>query len=151
MISKDLKLVINGENDTYIDLTRSVDGYLKKAQNCLVVSVTSEGSDKVFPEKGTQLLKGSVGVYNLVNPNYVSHLGNFAALNTISFVKDMEMNKLNILKGIYGEAYETPVTVSDINITLNEYLKTVGKVNFDHVVYFSDGTSTQNLIQNDIL
>lgn len=151
MISKDLKLVINGENDTYIDLTQSVDGYLKKAQNCLVVSVTSVGSDKAFPEKGTDLLKGSVGVYNLVNPNYVAHLGNFAALNTISFIKNTELDKINILKGIYGDSYEIPVTISDVDIVLNEYVRNIGKVNFDHIVYFSDGTSTQNLIQNDTL
>lgn len=126
---RDIKLHLNGENDTFIDLTKSVDQHDTLAQTCLALSVVGLGSDHLFPDKGTNLVAGTNNI-NIVNSNYSAHLGNFAALNILRFLNthsEQDSDKLQVIDIDMGLV---PQSLSD-------------NLKFYQVVKFSDGTSTR--------
>ena len=126
---RDIKLHLNGENDTFIDLTKSVDQHDTLAQTCLSLSVVGLGSDHLFPDKGTNLVAGTNNI-NIVNSNYSAHLGNFAALNILSFLNnhfEQDSEKLQVIDIDMGLL---PQSLAD-------------NLKFYQVVKFSDGTSTR--------
>lgn len=124
---------MNGAGDTYIDLTKSVDKHHTLAQQCLLLSVNVLGSDRLFPEKGTNLQAGVHNI-NLINNNYVQHLCNFAALNILSFLKE------------YTTYTEGDVEVSDVDMALINMTEYGESAKFSQKVIFSDGTSTNDVI-----
>lgn len=124
---------MNGAEDTYIDLTKSVDKHHTLAQSCLLLSVNVLGSDKLFPEKGTNLQAGVHNI-NLINNNYVSHLCNFAALNILNFLKE------------YTTYTDDDVVVSDVGMYIIDMAEYGESARFSQKVVFSDGTSTQDVI-----
>ena len=66
-----------------------VEGALATVQNVLVNVGTTKGSDRIFPSRGTNLLKRMVtsGVQSYTD---LMHTANFAALDTLFFVRANE-------------------------------------------------------------
>jgi hypothetical protein len=66
------------------DFLKPVSGKGCTVQNCMVNIATMQGSDKTYPDKGTNLLVAGVRGA-LINTQSAAHHSNFAALDTISF------------------------------------------------------------------
>jgi hypothetical protein len=64
--------------------TGQVDGFGSAVQNALVNIGTKQGSDVVFPDKGTTLQADAVAG-KLVDLNSAQHSSNFAAVDTVAF------------------------------------------------------------------
>ena len=124
---------MNGAEDTYIDLTKSVDKHHTLAQSCLLLSINVLGSDRLFPEKGTNLQAGVHNI-NLINNNYVYHLCNFAALNILDFLRE------------YTTYTDDDILVSDVDMSVIDMAEYGESVKFAQKVVFSDGTSTEDVI-----
>lgn len=124
---------MNGAEDTYIDLTKSVDKHHTLAQQCLLLSVNVLGSDRLFPEKGTNLQAGVHNI-NLINNNYVYHLCNFAALNILNFLRE------------YTTYTDEDVIVRDVDMSIIDMTEYGESAKFSQKVIFSDGTSTEDVI-----
>lgn len=74
------------EDKVYIDYQHPLEQPIDcLAQNAVVNAATPENSDKVFPEKGTNLVKQVLSgqVFNELTAN---HSGNFAAVQSRNFV-----------------------------------------------------------------
>lgn len=84
---RDIKLILKGD-DSYIDLTSSVEGKSNTEQKCLVNLVTENGSDSLYPARGTTLLADSINglAYDKME---AIHVANFAALDTEFFLNDV--------------------------------------------------------------
>lgn len=130
---RDIKLNMNGEKDTFIDLNKSVDNHNTLAQSCLVLSVTVQNSDIIFPTKGTQLQAG-VNNVNIIDNNYSQHMSNIAALNILNFLDQNTTYK------------QDDVQVTDIDMGVLNLTQYGEKVSFYQKVYFSDGTFTDDVI-----
>lgn len=130
---KDIKLNMNGEKDTFIDLNKSVDQHNTLAQQCLVLSATLQNSDKIFPTKGTQLQAG-VNNVNIIDNNYAQHMSNIAALDILNFLDQNTIYK------------QEDVQVTDIDMGVLNLTQYGEKVSFYQKVYFSDGTFTDDVI-----
>ena len=85
---RDIKLILKGD-DSYIDLTSSVNGKSNTEQKCLVNLVTENGSDFLYPARGTTLLADSINglAYDKIE---ATHVANFAALDTEFFLSDVK-------------------------------------------------------------
>lgn len=80
---KSLKLIFK-EGGAVFDFTETVDDFAAVAQAAIVTLATLEGSDQIYPDKGTILLQqASQG--RLYTPNEMQHGINFAALDTFFF------------------------------------------------------------------
>ncbi len=83
---KSLKLNFNSDGADF-DLVQIADGFTCDIQAALVNIGTMAGSDRAYPEKGTNLLKAGVrsALFDIVAAN---HASNFAALSTLLFIRD---------------------------------------------------------------
>jgi len=83
---KSLKITFN-ESGAIIELDQTVEALGAEVQNGLVNVATSMGSDKIYPDRGTNLLaeatKGAI-----IDINSARHSANFAALNTTLFIRN---------------------------------------------------------------
>ena len=151
---KDLKLHINGYEETYVDLTQSVDEKLALAQQCLVVVASKPGSDKLYPDKGSDILYGTIGVANMVSRNYIGHACNFAALDTRVFVEDQLQDFQEILNvQFYNEETNSAteiIKINDVKLSIKDYEHFSRKLKLNQSVEFSDLTSTDNMILSNI-
>ncbi len=66
--------------------TGKVAGFAATVQNALVNLGTGQGSDPLFPERGTTLQQDAVEG-KLIDLNSAQHSSNFAAVDTLSFGK----------------------------------------------------------------
>lgn len=124
----DLKIDFNGM--CRLNLSASVSGKDATAQKCLVVAVTAKGTDRMFPEKGTNLLKGCTGAV-IISGNAAVHLCNFAALDTLYFINDTD-----------GLAPDAPDGLEDYDLDIVDYNAREGRVKFASTVRYPDGTQT---------
>lgn len=83
---KTVKVDFTGANPT-IDFSESLDGFESTVQKGLINTVTRSGSDKTFPDRGTNLFTNAVRG-NLINSEDAAHESNFAALDTFFFVNE---------------------------------------------------------------
>lgn len=130
---KDIKLNMQGEENTFIDLTKSVDDHTTLAQSCLALSVTVKGSDILFPDKGTDLQAGVINL-NIINTLYTSHVSNFAALDILSFLEKNTTYQQN------------QVEVADIDMGIINASEYGESLKLYQKVYFTDGTFTNDVI-----
>ena len=128
---KDLKIIFDGDSST-IDLGAIVDDKNLYEQKVLVNMVTENGSDKVFPNRGTKLLIDSINgkVYSKTG---TVHVGNFAALDTIYFIRSTDPADID------GAAY----TLSDINVSSISYNNNDHVLNLSVQISYTDETSTE--------
>ena len=83
MSLKGLKIQIN-ENGVNGIVPETINDIGCTHQNAIVILTTMKGTDKMFPDKGTNLLLA--GLRNeMFNPVATQHVANFAALDTIVF------------------------------------------------------------------
>lgn len=71
---------------TTIDLTDTVQGFNAQGQNAVVNVVTRVGSDKVVPQKGTNMEQRAM-LRNSFDPVWAVNTVNFAALRTLRFIR----------------------------------------------------------------
>jgi hypothetical protein len=67
----------------------TVQDFNALVQNCLVNIATSQGSDLVYPEKGTELLKDGVLGF-LTNTGAVVASSSFASTDTLFFIRQTD-------------------------------------------------------------
>jgi hypothetical protein len=72
-----------------LDLENKVSGFAATAQNGLVQIGTINGSDPIFPTRGTDLLLSAVAG-SVINIAAARHIANFAALDAKSFLTSYE-------------------------------------------------------------
>lgn len=66
--------------------TGRVEGFGATVQNALVNIGTGQGTDPVYPERGTTLQRDAVDG-KLIDLNSAQHASNFAAVDTLAFTK----------------------------------------------------------------
>lgn len=85
---KGIRLIF-GENGVTYDFTTPVEGFEATVQNALVNLGTQVGTDRMFPDRGTDLLKtGLSGA--IVDLNTAGHASSLAALDTLFFSRTWE-------------------------------------------------------------
>jgi hypothetical protein len=71
-----------------------VEGFAALVQNAMVNIGTRQGTDPVYPDRGTNLqLDAAAG--RLIDLNSAQHSSNFAALDTLSFSKETAGDETN--------------------------------------------------------
>lgn len=80
--------LIFGETGPVFD-TQAVEGFAATVQNALVNLGTRQGSDPVFPERGTGLQADAAGG-RLVDLMSAQHSANYAASDTVFFTRDFQ-------------------------------------------------------------
>jgi hypothetical protein len=84
-----IKLNFNAGGPTF-DFTAPAIDFGCTVQNALVNVGTDQGSDPFFTDRGTNLKKdGARGL--MVNSAWATHSANFAALRTLSFIQQTEL------------------------------------------------------------
>lgn len=127
----DFKVIFNGpDGNTRLDLTQSVQDKDVTAQKVLINIPTIKGTDFLYPEKGTNLLKQCIGSV-IIDSNTAQHIGNFAALDTIYFINDTD-----------GLTIDCPYGLADVDLQLKNYDAGLNVLHYFSVVTFPDGTST---------
>lgn len=128
---KDLKIIFNGDAST-IDLNDTVEDKNLYEQKVLINLVTANGTDKVFPTRGTRLLADSIygRVYSKTG---AVHVGNFAALDTIYFIRSTDPKDLQ----------NEPYTINDVNVYTISYNNQENVLNLSVQVVYKDKTSTE--------
>jgi hypothetical protein len=83
-------LAINfGANGASLDFEHSVSDFSATIQAALVNMGTNRGSDDAYPQRGTMLLRDAVSG-RLVSEQVAQHAVNFAAVDTLFFVRAHE-------------------------------------------------------------
>ena len=107
---KSLRLIFNPDGIAF-DLARPLNDFDCTVQNGLVDMAVRRGTDKLFPDKGTDLLKTALSGA-LVDLNAANHASTFAALAVLAFSRASE----------YPDATEVlaKVTVQPATFTANK-------------------------------
>lgn len=132
---KDLKIILNGDKTT-IDLNAAVEDKNLYEQKVLVNMVTVKGSDYIYEDRGTDLLQDAIygKVYNRAS---AIHAGNFAALDTIFFIRSTDP------EDVVGSDF----TVTDINVTGISYVNSTNTLNLSVQVIYEDTTQTETVAE----
>lgn len=125
---RDLKIKFNGSEDTMVSVTESVDGKLLLAQKYLVNAATTNGTDKVFPDRGTTIFASAIGG-EIVDTNAAIHVGNFAAIDTLHFCSYEE----------HPDIYNRDDYVEDFNLLPMSYDNANNTLTFNAVMQYKDG------------
>jgi biotin carboxylase len=128
---RDIKIIFDGDAST-IDLNSLVEDKNLYEQKVLVNMVTENGSDKIFPSRGTKMLADSINgkVYSRTG---TVHIGNFAALDTIYFIRSTDP------EDIAEENY----TLRDINVDGISYNSKDHALNMSVQIVYKDETTTE--------
>lgn len=139
MSMKDIKLILDGDAST-IDLSAEVEDKNLYEQKVLVNMVTAQGSDPVYPDRGTTMLIDSIRgqAYNRAG---IIHIGNFAALDTISFIKGTDPE----------EVASEDFTVRDINVSTISYNNTTNTLSLSVQLTYADETTTEVIAETPAL
>lgn len=130
---RDIKIILNGDNST-IDLNSIVEDKLLYEQKALVNMVTVNGSDPIFADRGTDLLRDAI--YGKVySSSGTIHIGNFAALDTIYFIKSTDSESVA----------DADYTINDINVGGISYSNATNTLNLSVQVVYDDGTYTETV------
>lgn len=127
---RDIKIVMNGNDGSFIDLTQDVSGKDLYNQKALVNIVTARGSDPLFEERGTDIMQKCLSG-NIYDNNGLRHLGNFAALDTMFFVLENE----------YAVVNTSPDKIKKISIYPYTVDLLTSRVTFKATIEFADGTT----------
>lgn len=128
---RDLKIIFDGDTST-IDFNSLVEDKNLYEQKVLINMVTENGSDKIFPNRGTKMLADSINgkVYSRTG---TVHIGNFAALDTIYFIRSTDP------EDIAEENY----TLRDINVDGISYNSKDHALNMSVQIVYKDETTTE--------
>lgn len=81
---RDIRIQFYGDKGTCFKLKEKVEGKQLYKQKYLINTATSKNTDKIFPDRGTNLLAQSLGG-KVLSGSGAYHVGNFAATDTIYF------------------------------------------------------------------
>lgn len=112
---KGLKVNFNSDGIT-IDTEASVDGLEATIQNALLNIATRKGTDKVFPNKGTDLLHSAV-TGKIVGINDANHVSQFAALDTLFFIRQFDITQPSNTR--IGKIFMQPVSYNGHRLLIN--------------------------------
>lgn len=126
----DLKVIMNGDKDTRLDLGSRVEGKQCVAQKCLVNIATEQGSDRLAADRGTNLLRAALRGVN-VDANTARHSGNFAAIDTLFYIRQTDAKTFR----------DSPDRLAAITIDL--LLTDIGTLSYGANLTFADNTTTQ--------
>lgn len=128
---KGLRIILDGADST-ISFNEIVEDKNLYAQKALVNMVTENGSDKIFPTRGTKMLAESINgkVYSRTG---IVHIGNFAALDTLYFIRSTDPTE------VLGEPY----TISNIDVDGISYNNKDHALSFSVQITYKDETSTE--------
>jgi hypothetical protein len=105
---------LNGE--IYIEPNEKITGFDATVQNALVNIGTRRGTDKIYPGKGTNILKSAVEG-KIVGLNVANHESQIAALNTLFFSREYETSAdLNIR---LGKVFMDPLSYDGAKLRIN--------------------------------
>lgn len=130
---RDIKIVLNGNKGSFIDLTRDVTDKDLYRQKALVNIITVKGSDPLFADRGTDIMKKCLSG-NIYDNNSLKHMGNFAALETTFFILENEYAALNTSPNKVKNISVYPYTVDLLTST----------VTFKTSIEFADGTTVKD-------
>lgn len=130
---KDIKVVMNGKDETYIDLTTSVEGKDASRQQCLINLATIQGTDPLYEDRGTELIPGTLSGLTIDN-NEMIHVANFAATDTIYFIPAHK----------YCEEEDNyvaePTDIDALTLTISDYDAIGSVAGIEVVIAFNDET-----------
>lgn len=81
---QDIRIQFYGEKGTCFKFKEKVEGKKLYKQKYLINTATSKNTDKIFPDRGTNMLAQAMGGIAMTQ-NGAYHIGNFAATDTIYF------------------------------------------------------------------
>jgi hypothetical protein len=88
-----LKIDFSSAGGPKLDLASSIEGAYTSVQNALVNIATSQGSDSIFEDRGTNLLAQALQG-RLVNLQAAQVASNFAAVDTTYFLATTETSQI---------------------------------------------------------
>ncbi len=132
---EDIKIIFDGTNGTDIDLTSKVEGKLLYHQKCLVNISTDVGSDNIYAARGTDLSKYVYNSSAVITSESV-HIGNFAALDTLYFVREQE----------YAAVASSDDLITDFRLSINSVASNGAFVTFTTTFQHADGTTIEPTI-----
>lgn len=107
-----------------IDTNACVTNFDATVQNALVNIATRKGTDRIFPDKGTSILKNAVaGV--IVGMNDANHEAQAAAIHTLFFSRKWDTTGDNTLK--LGSVKMRPITYDGRTLVINAAFTDVAK------------------------
>lgn len=128
---RDIRVQFDGESGTRILLNESVEGKMLMQQKYLINTGTSKGTDKIFPQRGTDLMAGAIGG-SIIDSVAAEHLGNFAALDTLYFCSYEE----------HPDIYNGNTYVREFSLTPSDYNNFTRTLSFTAKFKFKDDTET---------
>lgn len=134
-MARDIAIRFDGVSDTVFDFGREVSGKEAEEQRYLINIATDRDEDNLYPDKGTDMMSGVLQGL-VIDYNSASHLGNFAALDTTSF-----MGSIGPSDRILGDDAVYVMAVTPLSYSPNEKL-----LNFSVVFTFRDGNSTSTSV-----
>lgn len=120
-MKKGLKVEFS-EKGAILRPSQQVDGPRASVQNALVNIGTMKGSDKAFEDRGTDLFK-TVLARGLPSVSDARHAANFAAVNTLFFVRAQEESTTDIS---IRRLRLTPSSLSLEKAEFDAYIETIG-------------------------
>ncbi len=130
---KDIRIKFEGSDGTQLVLDKTVEGKSLLEQKYLMNTATTQGTDKIYPNRGTKLLQQAIGG-TIVDWNAAMHTGNFAAIDTSYFCTYEE----------HPAIYNSDIYVSNYQLVPAIYDNTTRTLSFRASFTFNDGTSTSN-------
>lgn len=128
---QDIRITFSGDGSD-IDLSAKVEGKALYMQKATVNIATEAGSDAIYEDRGTALLSSAISGA-MVDRMMATHYGNFAALDTLSFINLQE----------YAAVSASGDLVRNIDVATNEYSIKDSYVEFTLTFEFADGTTTE--------
>lgn len=127
---KDIRINFWGGNST-IALTEEVEGKNLYEQKALVNIVTEQGSDTLYPDRGTTMLRDSIQG-KVFSYSGATHVGNFAALDTLFFITGNEYEDV--------KDSDTENLITDMDVIIKDYNNTNGTLSANVRFQFRDET-----------
>jgi hypothetical protein len=110
-----LKIIFN-KNNVYLDAASSVTGFNCTVQNALANIATRVGTDKIYTEKGTDILLSAVSG-KIVGMNDANHEAQAASINSLFFSREYETSSDDAIR--LGSVSIEPISYSGESLLLN--------------------------------
>lgn len=105
---------LNGE--VYIDPSEKVTGFDATIQNALANIGTRKGTDRMYPDKGTNLLKRAVEG-KIVGFNVANHETQLSAIDTLFFSREYETSADLSIR--LGKVFMDPLSYDGAKLRIN--------------------------------
>ncbi len=104
------------KNNVYLDVGASNTGFACTIQNGLANIATRQGTDNIYADKGTTILKSAVSG-KIVGMNDANHEAQSAAISTLFFSREYETSTDDTIK--LGAIAIEPISYSGESLLLN--------------------------------